>query len=245
MIGFTSVTFRNKSPEEIITLAKITGAQCIEWGTDVHVGDVRTAKEVAAKCADEGIAINSLGSYYKAGISAPEGFEGFCEIARTLGAGVIRIWAGDTGSLFLTADGLKRLVADTRRIEKIAQAYSLVPTFEFHPNTFFDKGSTAMSFLKNSTNGLAKSYWQPSYRGADIKNLNAILPEVKNIHMFYWEKLGTERCLLSKGEERLREFASIIKQSSFSGDVLLEFVKDDSTDNFVADMKLLKDIFTI
>lgn len=243
MIGFTSVTFRNKIADEIIELAVKAEAQCIEWGGDVHVTDPDTAAAVAEKCAAAGIAVNSFGSYYKAGVSEPDSFERDCETAKALGAKIIRIWAGAAGSLFTPEKKLAELVADTRRIEDIAAAYSLVPAFEFHPNTFFDKGSTALSFL-NSTKGIVKSYWQPAYRGADIKNLKSILPAAVNIHMFYWDKFGTNRCLLSQGEERIREFADIIKNSSFSGDVLLEFVKDDSESSFLADMKLLKDIFT-
>ena len=36
-IGFTTVTFRKKSVEEIIDIAKKAAINCIEWGGDVHV----------------------------------------------------------------------------------------------------------------------------------------------------------------------------------------------------------------
>ena len=35
--GICSVTFRDKSPEEVIALSVASGLKGIEWGADVHV----------------------------------------------------------------------------------------------------------------------------------------------------------------------------------------------------------------
>lgn len=49
--GMTSVTFRDKTPEEIIALTKQAKLQGIEWGSDVHVpvGNLELAKEIGDK----------------------------------------------------------------------------------------------------------------------------------------------------------------------------------------------------
>ena len=46
--GLVSVTFRDKTPEEIISAVKQCGLDGIEWGGDVHVlpGDVSRAREI-------------------------------------------------------------------------------------------------------------------------------------------------------------------------------------------------------
>ena len=46
--GLVSVTFRDKTPEEIISTVKQCGLEGIEWGGDVHVlpGDVSRAREI-------------------------------------------------------------------------------------------------------------------------------------------------------------------------------------------------------
>ena len=55
MIGLTSVTFRKLTCEEIIRLAQESGAECIEWGGDVHVTDEKTAREARRGCEQAGL----------------------------------------------------------------------------------------------------------------------------------------------------------------------------------------------
>ena len=66
-IGFTTVTFRKKTVEQIIAAALKNEVFFIEWGGDVHVPDVRTAKSVARACRENGVTVTSLGSYYRFG----------------------------------------------------------------------------------------------------------------------------------------------------------------------------------
>ena len=92
--GLTSVTFRQKSPEEIIALAKEAGLTGIEWGGDIHVpaGDTKTASEIGRKTREAGLAVLSYGSYYRG--DEGEDFAPVLASAKALGAPVIRIWAG-------------------------------------------------------------------------------------------------------------------------------------------------------
>ena len=88
--GLTSVTFRQKSVEEIIALAAQAGLSGIEWGGDVHVapGDAASAAETARKTREAGLAVLSYGSYYRGGEG--EDFAPILASARALGAPVIR-----------------------------------------------------------------------------------------------------------------------------------------------------------
>ena len=68
--GFTSTTLRQiKDIEKIVDIAKRTGAECIEWGGDIHVTDTETAKKAKELCDNAGIRICSYGSYYRVGSS--------------------------------------------------------------------------------------------------------------------------------------------------------------------------------
>ena len=67
-IGFTSTSFRQiKSIEKIVRIASEAGADCIEWGGDIHIKDVPTARRAKRLCDDAGIPISSYGSYYRVG----------------------------------------------------------------------------------------------------------------------------------------------------------------------------------
>ena len=56
--GLVSVTFRDKTPEEIISAVKQCGLEGIEWGGDVHVlpGDVSRAREIRHLTEQAGLA---------------------------------------------------------------------------------------------------------------------------------------------------------------------------------------------
>lgn len=64
--GLTSVTFRQKTIDEIVALARKAQLDGIEWGGDVHVpaGDVQAARHAAKATADAGLSVLSYGSYF-------------------------------------------------------------------------------------------------------------------------------------------------------------------------------------
>ena len=92
--GMTSVTFRNKSAEEIVRLTQKAGLTGIEWGGDVHVpaGDRAAARKAALLTREAGLEVLSYGSYFRA--QEGEDFSPVLESAIELGAPVIRMWAG-------------------------------------------------------------------------------------------------------------------------------------------------------
>ena len=52
-VGLTSVTFRQLTADQIITLARETGCTGIEWGSDVHVPANRL--DLAARAAEASV----------------------------------------------------------------------------------------------------------------------------------------------------------------------------------------------
>lgn len=60
--GLVSVSFRDKSPEEIIRETKKCRLQGIEWGADIHVipGDVKRAAAIGKLTQEEGLEVFSF-----------------------------------------------------------------------------------------------------------------------------------------------------------------------------------------
>ncbi len=68
-IGFTSTSFRQiRSIEKIMKTASESGADCIEWGGDIHIKDKDTAKRAKKLCDDAGIMISSRISILFSGV---------------------------------------------------------------------------------------------------------------------------------------------------------------------------------
>ena len=65
--GLVSISFRRKTPGQIVSLCERAGLRAIEWGGDVHVpaGDERRAREVLALTRSAGLSVCSYGSYYR------------------------------------------------------------------------------------------------------------------------------------------------------------------------------------
>lgn len=238
-LGLTSVTFRKLNADEIIRLAVKAGCEVVEWGGDIHVTNKTKAKEVYQKCVDTGIKINSYGSYYRLLDSEQAEFERLCEITNILSAKIIRVWLGGKGSKFATKEYFERLANEAQKIAAIASKYDLTVASEFHKGTYNDTAKSALRFLRHTACDNLKTYWQPEFRGKDIENLTALIDETVVVHMFHWSKIGV-RYSLKSGETKIRQFLDILKEHDYKGDIILEFVKGDRSENFLEDFNCLK-----
>lgn len=238
-LGLTSVTFRKLSFDEVISLAYISECEVIEWGGDIHVTNINEAKEAYKKCAEVGIRINSYGSYYRLLDSDIKDFKALCEITKTLGAKIIRVWLGSKGSKITTKGELEKLTNEAHIISATAREYGLTVASEFHNGTYNDTAKSAMQFLENAACRNLKTYWQPQFLGKDKENLKTMINETVVIHLFNWNSLGV-RYSLKSGETKIRQFLDILKENDYKGDIILEFVKGDKPENFLEDFNYLK-----
>ena len=105
--------YENKVAEnigKIVEIAKSAGAECIEWGGDIHVTDIETAKKANILCNKAGIRICSYGSYYRVGSKNSGEWKNICEIANIMGAKSVRVWLGKSDSE--KTDELTKVVQD-------------------------------------------------------------------------------------------------------------------------------------
>ena len=238
MIGLTSVTFRKKSPAEIVRIAVENRLQMIEWGGDCHVTTPIQADEVHRMCAGAGLATPSYGSYFTIGRDSSEQFRHICETAVHLTAGIIRVWLGNTGSRETDEREYERLLHETEQAAEIASRFGQSIAFEFHRQTYNDCGSASRRILEDCRKKNVRTYWQPFYEGMDSENLAAILPFIQNVHVFYWNAAG-KRYRLAKGEHFWREWTAALQAAGFGGDYILEFCRRVSERIFRRDAAFL------
>lgn len=93
-LGLCSVTFRKKTVQEIVDIAKKAGVEYIEWGGDIHVKTLEDAKKVKALCEDNNMKISSYGSYFNSAEYDESKWTEICQITKEMGANSVRIWLG-------------------------------------------------------------------------------------------------------------------------------------------------------
>ncbi len=240
--GLVSISFRKLSPEEIIKAVSSSGLKYIEWGSDVHVpaGDSETAEKVARLMLENGLETSSYGSYYRLG---DEDFSPYIATAKTLGAPIIRVWAGTKPSAEADTDYRKSCVMKAKEISDMAAAEGLKIAFEYHPGTLTDERKSALDFVRSIEKSNCGIYWQPNFALSHSENLLAlrdVLPYVDIIHTFSWLPDHT-RLKLSERADMWADFIGIAKEKQ-GIKYLLEFVKDDNPELLASEAKTLGEL---
>lgn len=240
--GLLSVTFRKLSPERIVELALEAGLETIEWGGDIHVkpGDLVTARRIAAEAAP--LRCAAYGSYYRAGEAGQPDFKAVMETAQALGAPTIRVWAGMRGSAEADDDYRRAVWRDTARICRLAERESLTVTFEFHSSTLTDTVASLLELRQAADSPAFRSGWQTTVDAGHQQRreeLLSVLPFLSTVHAFHWLP-GYVRLALADGENEWNDFLQILAGSGADHPVMLEFVRDDSEQQFLEDAATLK-----
>lgn len=243
--GLVSVTFRQLSPEEIVKLLEKAGLDAVEWGGDIHVphGDFGRAEEVRKISSAGGIKIAAYGSYYRAGCHDEKvgSFEGVLKTAVSLEAPTIRIWAGNKGSGEADEEWWKRVIEDSSAAAELAAKEGITVSFEFHRNTLTDNAKAAKRLIEGIGHPNIRSYWQPPIGESveeRIAGLDTVEPWLSNIHAYYWNDV--ERRPLSEGCEEWKLYLEKAARISGQHYILMEFVKNDSPEQFLEDAAVLK-----
>lgn len=237
--GLVSISFRRKTPGQIVSLCERAGLRAIEWGGDVHVpaGDERRAREVLALTRSAGLSVCSYGSYYR--LDQPEdGLLRALDSASALEAPVMRVWAGSKGSQALAGDERRALIERLAWAEETARARGVALALEYHPGTLTDARESVRRLLADIAPLDCRLYWQPRWDWSEEERL-ASLEDVRgrlgHLHVFSWTASG-ERLPLQAGEAMWRRVFSGL---SGTRGALLEFVRADSDEQLLADAACL------
>jgi sugar phosphate isomerase/epimerase len=243
--GLVSVTFRKLSPRDIIDLVVQAGLRGLEWGGDVHVphGEIAQAKAVQQMTLDAGLTVAAYGSYYRLSHSDTGPFEVVLETAVALGAPAIRVWAGRQGTDAADEATWQAVIADSRRIADLAAAVGITIVYEYHANTLTDTPQAARKLLETVAHPNLKSYWQPprySKRDDNLNALETVAPWVYGLHLFSWHQQTGERLPLIDGAADWAQYLSRAAALNREMYTLLEFVVDDSPEQFLQDAATLQ-----
>ncbi len=247
--GLVSVTFRNLEADVLIELVKKAGMDGIEWGGDVHVPDLASARKVAGLMEQSGLKTISYGSYYRAGeaaknrVSGPSqgNFEEVLEIAKTLQAPNIRVWAGsidseEAGDVYRMA-----VVRDLNQICNMAAKEGITVSVEYHSRTLTNTQASTLKLLEEVPELF--TYWQPLSNTTYEENLRNVgelsrLGRLQILHAYHWE--NQMRLPFEDGSAFWKEYIRLCKDSCTA--VLLEFVMNDNEAQFLEDAKVLRSI---
>jgi sugar phosphate isomerase/epimerase len=246
--GLVSITFRSLPPEEIIDLAAGAGLKTIEWGGDIHVppGEGARAGEVGRRTRESGLSIAAYGSYYRLGFSEANGapFAPVLESALALGAPTIRVWAGGKGSGETPPQERSAIIADALRIADLARASGLTISLEYHAGTLTDTRESVQRLMAETAHPALEFLWQPAHgerAEQGVARLRDVIPRLRHVHAFHWWPTASDRRPLAEGEERWRQYLDILRGAGKSVPCLLEFVRDDSREQFLDDAATLRD----
>ena len=240
-LGLCSVTFRKKTAEEVVELAKKAGISFIEWGGDVHVKTLFDAKKVKALCNEADIKISSYGSYFNSAVFDESKWTYTCEIAREMGAESIRIWLGKKNSQVTSDKEYNLLLENTKKMCDIAAGYSLTVCPECHGNTFNNNTDAVLRFRKDLQRDNFKTYFQSRYfrMEYDLDRIDRTYPYIKDVHVSYRD-LKREQLFRKKDKNYLDKLLRKFRDKNFDGIVMVEFVSYGSEKQLFKDIEKLK-----
>lgn len=241
--GLASVTFRNKSIDEIISLCKKAGIGFIEWGADVHIKTADDARKAKRLCDEVGISIPSYGSYYKVGCGNEAQWLSLCENARIMGARSIRVWLGEKNSEDTSEKEYATLLEDLKKICEKAAEYELLVCPECHDYTFNNDTSAFLKISRDLNMPNFKTYFQSRYfrMDYDLDRIEKTFDHIENIHISYSD-LKKEQADKEKNEDYIDILLNRFKDKNYSGIVFIEFTEKAEEESLLRDVERLRKI---
>jgi sugar phosphate isomerase/epimerase len=184
-----------------------------------------------------GLEVLSYGSYYKLCLSPV--FTPVLAAACSLGAPLIRVWAGSRGSAEADEGYYEQAAAELRDICRMAAGEGLAIGLEYHRNTLTDSAQSAARLLSLADAENLWLYWQmnPDLPATEhIREISALLPRILPVHVFHWKK-GNIRRPLEEGEAEWKERIRLL---GVRRNYILEFVKDDREEQLRRDAQTLR-----
>jgi 3-dehydroshikimate dehydratase len=249
--GLCSLTLGQLQPAEVVELCNETGLTHIEWWGKDHVpmGDVAAATHVGNLTREAGMHISSYGSYYRVGESEKKGqaFENVLETCIALKAPVIRVWAGTKGSEACSDADKDKTIAETLRIAELCRQAGADLVFEYHAGTLTDSSDSAAAFAKAVQHPAVWFGWQSRTGESTAENLDGLrgmLPRLATLHVFNWSK-GTDgkylRHPLCEAVDEWKGYFDAVSETGRDHVALLEFVRENSVEQFKEDARVLRE----
>ena len=242
--GVVSATFRDKPADELIRLAVENHLEAIEWSENAHVqmNDPEGARALCERTRAAGLHIAAYGSYYRLGEyeDPAETFRKSLVSAAAMGAPVMRVWAGTKASADADEAYRQKLAQEAHMIAQLAQEAGVKVAFEWHKNTLTDTNESAMQLLADAGHANLYCLWQPTVAlspAQRVEGIQLLGDRLVNMHVYSWP--DGKRGPLNAAEWKLYLDAA---QCGGSHCALMEFVRDNTEEQFASDAKTLNDL---
>jgi len=246
--GLVSISFRDKCVNEIMQLCKKADLTYIEWGADVHcpAGDTERARELSVLTKNAGLIPYCYGSYFRVGVNPINEFDAVCRSASALGAKTVRVWAYNKKISDCTNEEIIRVVNEASAVFEMAKEYGLCVNFEYHRSTLTETPDGAKMLFEELNPEVLRVHWQPNPEITAEENLRELssLPRVDLVHVFAWtfENGENVRHPLYNHHMTWKDYIILAKKKNPDCIFELEFFKDNSDDQFIADAKVLSEL---
>ena len=242
--GVVSATFKTLPAEEVLRMATQYGLEAIEWSENAHVqpDDPAGAAALREKTLAAGLAVAAYGSYYRLGeYEDPAAtFARSLTSAAALGAPTIRVWAGTKPSAEAEEAYRAKLAKEAALIAGMAQEKGIRVAFEWHKNTLTDTNESAMALLQAADHPNLYCLWQPTVAltpAERVEGIRLLGDRMVNFHVYSWP--DGKRGPLNAAEWKLYLDAAQCGGSHYA---MLEFVRDNTEEQFASDAKVLTDL---
>lgn len=241
--AMSSLTFRNKSIEQVIALAQATGLAAIEWGSDIHVPPMDEGAILRARrgCEAAGIAISDYATFY-----SPFKYEDYLgefeRIAVTcnmLGTKAARVWIGDRKRCFYPDDIYLQLVDRMGKIADAAKAHGLTLILEMFDRTVCDSGTNLRRFLDDLSKDNVKATWRPLTEEFERNRFDLFEVQDNLALARLSDRKNGQPLSFRKGVFRLNGYLYMSSLSKTDVFCIVEDFRDDNATCFIEDARFL------
>ncbi|MCU4743026.1 sugar phosphate isomerase/epimerase [Natronoglomus mannanivorans] len=233
-LGLCTIALQEESIEDALATAADAGYDGVElWGKD-HVGAPERCHEIRETAAELGLEIPVYGSYLRPGTPEyDEEVETELERAETLGASLIRVWAGQEEYQDATDDHWADVVRDTTDLADRAADRGLGVTVEKHEGTVTNTEAGARELIEGVDRENCGLNWQPLFEfdaETILEEARSLAPLSNNVHLQAVAEHGDswhDRSLLEDAYFDVPTILEAFAETGFDGYVEVEFVTDD------------------
>lgn len=239
-LGLVSVSFRHRTPKEIVKAASLTGLSCIEWGSDVHAScnDKARLQEICELQKEYGLHCSSYGTYFRFFESPLEDLKRYIQAANILETDILRIWCGRRAGASMTSEERDELLSLCFKATELARSSGVKLCLECHKNTFTEDPDDAVWLMQTVNSPYFRMYWQPfQWQSAErnLENAKKIAPYTEHIHVFNWK--GEKKLPLA---EAAVEWQGYLSAFSTPRTLLLEFMPNGTPEELPIEAAALK-----
>lgn len=241
-LGLVSVSFRNKTPEEILSAVMTARLTCVEWGSDVHApkDNYQKLKEIAELQKKYDIECCSYGTYFRLGVTPIEELQNYINAAEILGTDILRLWCGNKDASFYTESEKQELFDVCRTAANIAVKNGVTLCMECHGGTYTSNIFSALELMRAVDNKSFRMYWQPNQFATKDDNLfyaEKIVPYTEHIHVFNWDENNKYPL-----EKSVDVWQAYLEKLGNDRTFLLEFMPDDKLETLKIEADSLRKI---